>query len=106
MTSFHKYKAKPTIFDGIRFASKSEAKRYAVLKLLQDAGEIRDLKTQYSIAIDVNGKHICNYVADFHYYTKTGRPVVEDVKGFRTPVYKLKKKLVEAVHGIEIREVK
>jgi hypothetical protein len=54
--------------------------------------------------VEVQGKLICTYVADFK-YLENGKEVVEDVKGFKTPVYKLKKKLVEAIYGIEIIEI-
>lgn len=110
-----KYHARRTEIDGITFDSAAEARRYGELKLMQAAGEIAGLELQPSFRIDVNGQHICTYKADFRYldgavlmtdgangYTKT---VYEDVKGMRTPVYRLKKKLVEALYGIEIIEV-
>ena len=102
-----KYRAVPTKVDGIRFASKKEARRYAELKLLQKAGHITDLKLQPKIRCMTAGTHICDYVADFFYYDRRkegGRMVYEDAKGYKTPVYKLKKKLVLALTGIEITE--
>jgi hypothetical protein len=99
----HKYHAIPTEIDGIRFDSKSEAIRYQELKLLERAGEISNLELQPKYSIDINGKHICNYVADFRYLDR-GVLVVEDVKGMKTPVYRLKKKMVEAAYGIVITE--
>lgn len=101
-----KYCSKATYVDGKRFASKKEAARYGQLKAMSDAGYISNLATQVPFEIKVNDKKICKYLADFQYIEiQTGQTVVEDVKGFRTDIYKLKKKLVEAVYGIEIKEV-
>lgn len=99
-----KYKAVRTVVDGIAFASKKEARRYSELRLLERAGEIRSLQLQPSFPIVINGVKVCNYVADFGYVDHKGNPVVEDVKGVRTPVYRLKKRLVKAVHGVDIHE--
>lgn len=99
-----KYNAIRTTVDNITFASKAEAKRYSELKLLLNSGEIEMLDLQPKFPIVVNGKKICNYLADFSYY-ESGKRVVEDVKGMKTPIYKLKKKLTEALHGVVIREV-
>jgi hypothetical protein len=100
-----KYGAQAVVIDGIRFASKREAKRYAELKLLAKAGEIRNLQLQVKIPFQVGGNNIFIYIADFTYNNRTGQLVVEDVKGARTPVYRLKKKLIEAYYGIEITEI-
>jgi hypothetical protein len=99
-----KYKSIPTTLDGIRFASKREASHYATLKLMQQAGAISDLKIQPRFPIEVNGVKICTYVADFEYYEK-GQRFVVDVKGVKTAVYRMKRLLMWAVHGIEITEV-
>lgn len=100
-----KYRNKKTVVDGIKFDSQREATRYSVLKIMQAAGVISDLRLQVPYVITVNGLKICKYVADFVYVDR-GRDVVEDVKGMKTPTYNLKKKLMKAVHGIEIQEVK
>jgi Protein of unknown function (DUF1064) len=99
-----KYRAVPTVIDGIRFASKREANRYCELKLLLRDGAITDLELQPKFPVIKNGQHITTYVADFK-YKSYGSTVIEDVKGVRTPVYKLKKKLIEAVYGVTIVEV-
>jgi len=99
-----KYNAIRTNVDGVWFASKAEASRYSQLKLLERAGEIKNLILQPSYPIVIAGKKICTYRADFEYEDASGK-VTEDVKGVRTPVYKIKKKLVEAVHGVTITEV-
>lgn len=102
-----KYRNKVTTIGDRRFASRREAARYTQLKLLEANGELRDLLCQVPFRLDINGKHICRYVADFVYVElRKGvwSEVVEDVKGFRTAIYKLKKKLMLAIHGIEVRE--
>lgn len=100
-----KYNARKVTIDGHTFASAKEAERYQELRLLEKAGEISRLECQVKYTVDIGDHHICNYYADFHYRDWRGWLVVEDVKGYRTPVYRLKKKLVEALYGIEITEV-
>lgn len=102
----HKYKAQRTEVDGVVFASKAEARRYGELKLLYDQGEIQRLTLQPRFPLEVNGVKIGTYVADFAYVHPEAGYIVEDVKGVKTPVYKVKRKLVRALHGIEIYEVK
>lgn len=104
----HKYRAIPTEIDGILFASKREARRYGELKLLVAAREITDLVLQprYDLVVpNVDGglDKICTYVADFE-YTMLGIRITEDVKGVKTPLYKLKKKLLKSLHGISVLE--
>jgi hypothetical protein len=102
-----KYGNRRITVDGNSFASKREAARYGELRLLQGIGEIENLTLQPRFPLKVNGKLVCTYVADF-LYGKTGDAtslVVEDVKGYRTEVYKIKAKLFEALHGFPIREV-
>src|SRR4051812_49216783 len=102
----NKYGAIPTEVDGIRFASKREAKRYQDLKLLERAKVIRDLELQPRFKIEVGGLLICTYVADFQYRVCTdNRLVVEDSKGVETAVFKLKRKLLKAVHGVSVETV-
>lgn len=98
-----KYGNKPTEVDGIRFASKREAHRYTELKLLERAGKISALRLQPAFPLDVNGVPVCHYRADFA-YVENGRRVVEDSKGYRTDVYKIKRALMKAIHGVEIVE--
>ena len=125
----HKYRAVKTTIDGIKFASKREAKRYTELKILEKAGMITHLELQPEYPITINGIKICKYIADFRYFTvraennersynskgewqtptmtgDTEGQIVEDSKGFKTPIYRLKKKLVEACYpGTIIKEV-
>jgi len=93
-----KFGAKPTYVDGIRFASKKEARRYEALKLLERAGVIRDLERQPRFPIVINGEPVkirshgspngraVYYVADFRYFdTRENARIVEDVKGIPKP---------------------
>lgn len=101
-----KYKSQPIIIDDIRFASKKEGNRYRELKLLERGNLITDLKLQQPIKCIVNGELVCKYISDFSYYDREKKEIIfEDAKGFKTDVYKLKKKLVFACTGIEITEV-
>jgi hypothetical protein len=100
-----KYHNSKTSVDGIRFDSKREANRYMELKLLEKAGVIKDLRRQVPYVLinkSCYGRAI-KYVADFVYY-EGDKLVVEDVKGVRTPVYKLKKRLMAERFGIEVKE--
>lgn len=97
---------KVTTLTGEKFDSKKEAARYAALQMLEKAGKVKFIQRQVPFPIEVNGHHICKYIADFVYLDcETMDNVIEDAKGVKTDVYKLKKKLVKAVHGKEIREV-
>lgn len=98
-----KYGAIKTIVDGIKFDSKKEAKRYVELKLLVKAGVISELKLQPRFDLIINGCKCGFYKADFE-YIENGKIVVEDVKGKKTPVYNLKKKLIKAIYGFDIFE--
>ena len=120
-----KYHSKKTVIDGITFDSKKEAERYSELKLLERCGAISNLEFQKVYELipaqyefyeryGKNGQRLkdgkrclersCIYKADF-VYIENGKTVVEDVKGFRTEEYKIKKKLMLYIHGIKIKEV-
>lgn len=99
----HKYNAVRTG----KYASKAEAKRAAELHLLEKAGEISDLREQVKLMLipkDELGRQV-SYIADFTYRDLAGKWHWEDVKGFKTPVYKLKRRLMWDVHCILIEEV-
>lgn len=104
-----KYHAKKTVVDGIEFDSAKEAKRYAKLREMEEAGEIQDLRLQVpfellpSFECDGVKYRGMRYIADFVYY-RDGKQVVEDVKGVKTPEYKLKKKLMAYINHINIEE--
>lgn len=109
-----KYRNVKVARDGYTFDSKAEAKRYEELVLLQRAGTILNLRVHPSWEIlptlRVAGKRTLparKYAADFSYNeTKGTGLVVEDVKGVRTPVYRLKVQMFLAAHPeIDFREV-
>ena len=99
---------------GVSFDSQSEAQRWGELLLLQRAGEIRDLKLHPRFSLDVNGVHICDYIADYGYQCPVKAAagtklswisVTEDRKAgaiTQTDVFKLKRKLMKALHNIDI----
>ena len=91
--------------DGQVFDSVKEFHRWGCLRLLERAGRITDLKRQVTFELipKQQGERACTYVADFTYY-ENGQYVVEDCKGFKTDVYRIKKKLMLWVHGIHIKE--
>lgn len=103
-----KYRNKPTLVDNILFDSIAEAKRYTELKLLELAGQIRDLKLQPKFIFEYAGIRIGSYKADFKYLlSHSPMPVVEDVKSpaSKTQMYRLRKRMMLAFYGIDIREV-
>lgn len=100
-----KYHAKKTVVDGIKFDSKKEAKRYLELKAMEKVGSIKNLQLQVPFILIEKSKYgrSIKYVADF-VYNRNGSKVVEDVKGVKTPVYKLKKRLMAEKYGIIVLE--
>lgn len=104
-TKQSKYHAVKTVLDDIKFDSKKEAKRYIQLKQLERAGLIKKLRLQVPFVLidkSVYGREI-RYVADF-VYVENDVEIVEDVKGVKTPIYKLKKRLMAERYGIKIKE--
>ncbi len=94
-----KYNARKTEFGGHVFDSKKEAARYSELMTLEYAGEINHLKLQPRFLLqekfrDNQGKmhRAIHYVADFRYLER-GKDIVEDTKGFKTDVFRIKEKL-------------
>ena len=99
-----KYHSKKTTAYGITFDSKKEADRYCELRLLEMAGKIQGLQLQHPFVLQPqykkNGKSIraILYIADFVYYDlERKKTIVEDVKGYKTKEYMLKKKMFEYV---------
>lgn len=99
-----KYRNVKTQVDAIVFDSAKEANRYKELRLLEAHGAISDLTIQPKFELKYEGRKLCVYKGDFSYY-ENNFLVVEDCKGFRTQVYRLKKKMMAIILGIEIREV-
>ena len=93
--------------DGIKFDSKKEAQRYKELKLFERAGAIKDLRLQVPYVLiekSEYGREI-KYYADFVYFDcEENRTIIEDTKGFRTDIYKLKKRLLAEKYGTKIKE--
>jgi hypothetical protein len=87
---------------GVRYASKAEAARGSALALLERAGQIANLVRQPRFPLEVNGQLVCTYVADFA-YRENDQEVIEDVKGVQTETFKIKRKLLKALHGIDVR---
>lgn len=108
MSKYHAIKI--TTPDGT-FDSKREYARWCELKLLQKAHEITDLRRQVSFTLIPSQKYdggtekAVRYVADFQYYDKYGKLVVEDAKGVRTKEYVIKRKLMLQCFGIHVQEV-
>jgi len=105
-----KYRNKKVFYKNMKFDSKKEYLRYLVLEDMQRKGEISGLQMQVPFVLvpsfqlnNVKYKSI-KYIADF-VYEKDGKIVVEDVKGMRTDVYKIKKKLMAYINKIEIKEI-
>lgn len=124
----NKYGARKVTVDGVTFDSAKEYRRFCELRLLERAGEIAGLRRQVKYIlipaqraccneIYTKGKkkgcfkpgklleQECSYIADFVYTDKDGRQVVEDTKGFKTPEYIIKRKMLLWFYGIRIREV-
>jgi len=97
----HKFRAIPTELDGIKFASRKEARRYRELRLLEKSGELLFFLRQVPFHLPANVKYVC----DFLCFWKDDTVTIEDVKGIKTPLYVLKKKQVEAIYPIEITEI-
>lgn len=93
-----KYSAIKTVCAaGHKHDSKMEAGRCDQLTALEEVGQIDRLEQQPVFRVEINGKLICRYVADFAWFTSDCR-IIEDVKGVSTPMFNLKRKLVEAAH--------
>ena len=102
-----KFRNCPVTVDGEYFDSKREALYFQDLKNLQRAGQITNLKRQPEFVCEVGGKKVCKYIADFEYVEK-GRRRIIDVKSpitARHPVFRIKKKLVEALYQVTIEVV-
>lgn len=108
----NKYHNKKCVYNGIKFDSKKEMAYYIKLKLLEEKGKIKDLELQKAYELQpsfkLNGKTYrkITYKADFSYITTADDKLhVVDTKGFRTEVYKLKRKMLAYKYEIEIEEI-
>lgn len=113
-----KYHSRKITVDGITYDSRKEYFRWQELSLLEKAGQITNLQRQVKFELipaqylpvetEKGLKEYCveravTYIADFVYW-KDGQKIVEDTKGFKTPEYRIKKKMMLWVHGIQIKE--
>lgn len=95
----NKYRAVKTTRDGILFDSKLESIVYGELQILQAGGLIKDMELQKEFVIEVNGKQICIYIADYFFtIVASGKRCVADAKGFLTDTFRLKWKLMQALY--------
>ena len=106
----NKYNARQVILGKLKFASRAEAARYLILADQQRRGEIRNLAMQVRYDLPAG----ITYRADFAYdrrHDKVGSEwswsrVVEDVKGFETAAFRLKKRLFEDRYNITLEIVR
>ena len=106
----NKYRAKKVSLKGYTFDSKAEARRFGELMLLERAKKIISLEVHPTYHLNVNGQNIGKYIGDFRYIDpRTNYTIVEDVKSpvtAKLPAFKMKKKLMLALYGIEVKEVR
>lgn len=96
----NKFKAVRNVNEHGTFDSKREALDYQSLLLLERGGVIKDLKRQVTFRLEVNGKLVTSYRADFTYTRiATGKTVIHETKGFWTDAFRIKWKLIKAIHG-------
>lgn len=102
-----KYRNVKTVVDGIKFDSKKEANRYSELMALKAAGVVRWFIRQTPFHLPGNVVYRADFLIVWNESDprSLGNVTIEDVKGFKTPMYRLKKKQVEAIYGVQIREL-
>lgn len=97
----HKYKSIITTIDDIKFSSKKEASRYSHLNLMKKNGDVLFFLRQVPFHLPGNTKYVC----DFQVFWSNGEITFEDVKGYKTQLYNTKKKMVESLYPIKIKEI-
>ena len=97
----HKFNAKRVETTDYKFDSKLEHAYYMHLRLLQKAKEVVFFLRQVPMHLPGNVR----YVVDFEVFWADGRVTFDDVKGYPTSEFKLKKKLVESLYPLEIRVI-
>lgn len=93
-----KYNAKKVTINGITFPSKKEADRYLTLQTLRKANEVDFFLMQVPFHLPGKTKYYCDFVV----FWKSGRVSFEDVKGVKTDVFQMKKRMVEDLYNVEI----
>lgn len=105
----NKYHNKKCFYRDMTFDSKKERDYYVILQMMLKNNQITDLKTQVKFELQPSFKfkektiRAINYIADFT-YVKDGKLIIVDTKGYRTEVYKLKKKMMQ-YRGYDIEEI-
>lgn len=105
-----KYGAIKTVVDGIQFDSKAEARRWSELRLLERAGQIRDLQRQVKLELvpgcklhgEDRARPPIRLVVDFRYIER-GQTIFEDTKGMETPMSRAKRHMAKVLHGWDVR---
>lgn len=93
----NKYHAKSSFYNGFSYDSIFEANYAMQLDWRKKAGDITDWERQFSIRIEINGEHILTTRVDFRIHHNDGSYELAETKGFETPDYKIKKRLIEVV---------
>lgn len=102
----NKYGAKRKDYGGRSYHSKLEASYAQDFDTLLKAGKLKEVTPQYKIPLSVNGYRICNYYVDFRLIWADDTEELVEIKGFSTPLFQLKWKLLEAIYSEEHPEVK
>jgi len=105
-----KYRNVPVVVDGVRFASKAEAKRWEILCAFEQAGLISKLERQVryilapkvKIAGEKRARSVLRFTADFR-YVENGQTVVEDSKGYADTAFRIRQHLMKSIHGVDVR---
>ncbi len=101
----NKMKNQIVTWDGLKFRSKKEKERYQILKVLEKYGKIKNLRLQTRWPLKANGILVCEYWSDFDYNEMPGgKFIIEDTKGKKTDVYRIKKNLMKALYQVDIFE--
>lgn len=103
----NKYNNLLTEYKGVKYHSRLEARYAALLDIREKAKEVENIKRQEKFPLEVNGEKIGTYIADFSFFDKAQKVNrVVDIKGVETDLFKIKKKLVKAIYGIDIEIIK
>lgn len=105
VTGKSKYGNCKTAYKGVTYMSKKEANYAMALDAMKKRGDIISYTCQVPFQITINNIKCFKYLLDFEVKYSDGHIEYVDVKGFRTKIYRLKKKCVEAQYSIKITEV-
>lgn len=94
-----KYRNIFTEYNGVTYHSRKEAEYARELDLMLYGKQILGWDRQAVFSLDVNNKHICNYIVDFVLTNIDGTIELVEIKGYRTPVFNIKWNLMKALYG-------